>query len=237
VHGHVAAVHATRPRSSRQGRKATPLAASEWYAVEQVERHVPASGTAMSRMIIAADPRKASVTIEAVDGDGTVAATGTVGTDARSCRGLLSHARRWPHRVWAVEGTEGAGRPLTQRLLADGERTRDVPAELAASTAEARRWYRTLAAAGISAILLTAYDGRTVDAVKIGTFERGKGLDFVHVLVPDHNHTPVLRRRHESDEANAERAGLERRRLHVAIVRARDTLWLGTTANPAGARV
>jgi hypothetical protein len=34
--------------------------------------------------------------------------------------------------VWAVEGAEGAGRPLTQRLLADGERVPDVPAKLAA---------------------------------------------------------------------------------------------------------
>lgn len=86
----------------------------------------------MSRMIIAVDPHKASVTIEVVDGDGKVAATGRFATDARSYRSLLSYARRWPHRVWAVEGAEGAGRPLTQRLLADGERVRDVPAKLAA---------------------------------------------------------------------------------------------------------
>ncbi len=103
---------------------------------------------------------------------------------------------------------------------------------LVATNAEARRWHRTLATAGIHAILLTDYDGRTVDAVKIGTFERGKGLDFVHVLIPDHNHIPAPRRRHESDEAHAERADLERRRLYVAIVRARDTLWLGATASP-----
>jgi hypothetical protein len=103
-------------------------------------------------------------------------------------------------------------------------------AVLVATNAEARHWRRTLATAGIPAILLTDYDGRTVDAVKIGTFERGKGLDFAHVLIPDHDHTPAPRRRHESDEAYAERADLERRRLYVAIVRARDTLWLGATA-------
>ena len=86
----------------------------------------------MSRMIIGVDPHKASVTIEVIDGDGKVAATGRFGTDRGSYRTLLRYARRWPHRVWAVEGAEGAGRPLTQRLLADGERVRDVPAKLAA---------------------------------------------------------------------------------------------------------
>jgi transposase len=34
--------------------------------------------------------------------------------------------------VWAVEGANGAGRPLAQRLLATGERVADVPAKLAA---------------------------------------------------------------------------------------------------------
>jgi transposase len=34
--------------------------------------------------------------------------------------------------VWAVEGANGTGRPLVQRLLASGERVWDVPAKLAA---------------------------------------------------------------------------------------------------------
>ena len=38
----------------------------------------------------------------------------------------------WPARVWAVEGSNGAGRPLAQRLLADGEQVLDVPAKLSA---------------------------------------------------------------------------------------------------------
>jgi hypothetical protein len=38
----------------------------------------------------------------------------------------------WPERTWAVEGSNGAGRPLAQRLLADGERVVDVPAKLSA---------------------------------------------------------------------------------------------------------
>ncbi|MEJ7742918.1 MAG: hypothetical protein WKF73_10400 [Nocardioidaceae bacterium] len=35
-------------------------------------------------------------------------------------------------RVWAVEGSNGAGRPLAQRLLEAGEHVVDVPAKLAA---------------------------------------------------------------------------------------------------------
>jgi transposase len=38
----------------------------------------------------------------------------------------------WPDRVWAVEGSGGAGRPLAQRLLADGEPVVDVPPKLSA---------------------------------------------------------------------------------------------------------
>jgi transposase len=38
----------------------------------------------------------------------------------------------WPERVWAVEGSNGAGRPLAQRLVADGEHVVDVPAKLSA---------------------------------------------------------------------------------------------------------
>jgi transposase len=34
--------------------------------------------------------------------------------------------------VWVVEGSNGAGRPLAQRLLADGEHVVDVPAKLSA---------------------------------------------------------------------------------------------------------
>ena len=86
----------------------------------------------MGRMIIGVDPHKASVTIEVIDERGIVAARGRFATDQASYRALLDYVKQWPHRVWAVEGTGGAGRPLTQRLLAQGERVVDVPAKLAA---------------------------------------------------------------------------------------------------------
>ena len=40
--------------------------------------------------------------------------------------------RPGPQRVWAIEGSNGAGRPLAQRLLEAGEHVVDVPAKLAA---------------------------------------------------------------------------------------------------------
>jgi hypothetical protein len=39
---------------------------------------------------------------------------------------------QWPRRRWAVEGANGMGRPLAQRLLSQGETVLDVPAKLAA---------------------------------------------------------------------------------------------------------
>ena len=82
----------------------------------------------MDRVIIGAGPHKQSVTIEARDTREILRATGRFGTDARSYRQLLAYARQWPERVWAVEGANGIGRPLAQRLWASGERVLDVPA-------------------------------------------------------------------------------------------------------------
>ena len=45
---------------------------------------------------------------------------------------MRTYAKSWPNRVWAVEGADGVGRPLAQRLLEAGEQVVDVPAKLAA---------------------------------------------------------------------------------------------------------
>ena len=86
----------------------------------------------MDRVIIGVDPHKLSVTIEARDSREILRATGRFGTDTRSYGQLLEAARQWPERIWAVEGANGIGRPLAQRLLASGEQVLDVPAKLAA---------------------------------------------------------------------------------------------------------
>jgi transposase len=86
----------------------------------------------MDQVIIGVDPHKLSVTIEARDSQEILRATGRFGTDTAGYRQLRQAARQWPARVWAVEGANGIGRPVAQRLLADGERILDVPAKLAA---------------------------------------------------------------------------------------------------------
>jgi transposase len=45
---------------------------------------------------------------------------------------MRTYVKSWPDRVWAVEGANGVGRPLAQRLLEAGEKVVDVPAKLAA---------------------------------------------------------------------------------------------------------
>jgi transposase len=53
-------------------------------------------------------------------------------TDRAGYAAMRKYVAAWSDRVWAVEGSNGAGRPLAQRLLEDGESVVDVPAKLAA---------------------------------------------------------------------------------------------------------
>jgi transposase len=86
----------------------------------------------LAKVFIGVDPHKLSATIELVDDRETVLATGRFGTDKSGYAAMRMHVAGWPERTWAVEGSNGAGRPLAQRLLADGEHVVDVPAKLAA---------------------------------------------------------------------------------------------------------
>jgi transposase len=86
----------------------------------------------VSGVIIGMDPHKASATIEVRDQREVLLATGRFDTDTGGYRAMLRYCRQWPARTWAVEGANGTGRPLSARLLADGERVMDVPAKLAA---------------------------------------------------------------------------------------------------------
>jgi transposase len=80
----------------------------------------------MEHVIIGVDPHKLSATIEVVDQHEELLGSGRFTTDQ------AGYAKTWPVRVWAVEGANGAGRPLAQRLLEAGEHVVDVPAKLAA---------------------------------------------------------------------------------------------------------
>jgi transposase len=86
----------------------------------------------MEKIVIGVDPHKLSATIKVVDQHETVLASGRFGTDKAGYAAMRKHVAPWPQRFWAVEGSNGAGRSLAQRLLADGEHVVDVPAKLAA---------------------------------------------------------------------------------------------------------
>lgn len=85
-----------------------------------------------SGVIIGMDPHKRSATIEVLDEREQVIAGGRYGTDTTGYRDMLTAGRAWPQRVWAVEGANGIGKHLAQRLVADGETVVDVPAKLSA---------------------------------------------------------------------------------------------------------
>jgi transposase len=86
----------------------------------------------MEQVIIGVDPHKLSATIEVIDHGEQMLGSGRFATDQAGYSAMRSYAKTWPDRVWAVEGANGAGRPLAQRLLEAGEQVVDVPAKLAA---------------------------------------------------------------------------------------------------------
>ena len=86
----------------------------------------------MQQVIIGVDPHKLSATVEVVDRDERLLGSGRFSTDKSGYAAMRDYAKAWPDRIWAVEGANGAGRPLAQRLLESGEHVVDVPAKLAA---------------------------------------------------------------------------------------------------------
>jgi transposase len=86
----------------------------------------------MAKVFIGVDPHKLSATIEVVDGRETILATGRFDIDKAGYAAMRRHVSGWQDRVWAVEGSNGSGRPLAQRVLAHGEQVVDVPAKLSA---------------------------------------------------------------------------------------------------------
>ena len=86
----------------------------------------------MEQVIIGVDPHKLSATIEVVDHLEQMLGSGRFTTDRAGYSAMRDYAKSWSERVWAVEGANGVGRPLAQRLLESGEQVVDVPAKLAA---------------------------------------------------------------------------------------------------------
>ena len=72
---------------------------------------------AEQRVVIGMDPHKRSVTIEVMDAEEQVLGGGRFATDAAGFRSMLDYLRRWPDRVWAVEGLQ-RDRPPRRRATA-----------------------------------------------------------------------------------------------------------------------
>jgi transposase len=88
----------------------------------------------MTAVIIGMDPHKRSATIEVMAGDETILGGGRYATDVEGYQTMLSMAKRFPQRTWAIEGCSGIGKHIANRLLADGELVVDVPPKLSART-------------------------------------------------------------------------------------------------------
>jgi transposase len=86
----------------------------------------------VGQVIIGMDPHKRSATIEIINDREKILAQGRFGTDRDGYRTMLQLGRKHQDRIWAVEGCNGIGRHLAQRLVADGETVVDVPAKLSA---------------------------------------------------------------------------------------------------------
>ena len=155
------------------------------------------------------------------------------------------------HEVEDIDDTVASGRPQLHNSYAAGQvilaraqsRTEHDTLMIAAITAlnpddlansavlcltndDVDTYRKQLSRASIIHTPLDRYDGTPTPGIKIGTVQRGKGLEFRHVFLPHHD-----RHIHNAQQAAdaADRLPLARQQLHVAITRARDSLWMGTT--------
>ena len=86
----------------------------------------------MGHVVIGMDPHKRPATIEIIDDRQKVLFAGRFGTDRDGYKAMLAAGRKFSDRTWAVEGCNGIGRHIAQRLVADSEPVVDVPAKLSA---------------------------------------------------------------------------------------------------------
>ncbi|MFC6086177.1 nuclease-related domain-containing DEAD/DEAH box helicase [Sphaerisporangium aureirubrum] len=122
--------------------------------------------------------------------------------------------RRGEHGPAGEHGAAGGHGPLADAAL------------LCPTLRRLEHYHRMLTRAGVPVVRLESYDGRPVEAVKLGTYRRAKGLEFKYVFLPHHD-TAVPGAR-AGNAADGERSEIARRQLFVAMSRARDLLWLGS---------
>ena len=82
-------------------------------------------------VIIGMDPHKASNTIAVLDSTENLLTRRRFENSDDGFVEMLAAVAGYPKRVWAVEGANGVGRSIAQRLVGFDERVYDVPAKLA----------------------------------------------------------------------------------------------------------
>ena len=86
----------------------------------------------MAKVVIGVDPHKRMNAVCVINMKGEVLARQQFANSAGGFRELKAFWRQYKPRRWAIEGCNGIGRHIAQRLVADGEVVVDVPAKLSA---------------------------------------------------------------------------------------------------------
>lgn len=120
---------------------------------------------------------------------------------------------------------------LVQQIQATAESTAVGLGDVAVFTptvAESMEIADELERAGIPVLDLRRYKGRPTNEVKVGTYQRAKGLEFKAVFLPglSTGAFPGPRTATEGEEEFGERSSLELGQLFVAMTRARDALFV-----------
>jgi superfamily I DNA/RNA helicase len=97
----------------------------------------------------------------------------------------------------------------------------DATGVLAPTNAKADALGRMIREAGLGVVPLTEYQGREVPGVKVGTYNRAKGLEFKRVILPGLDASFPWGRQDDIDNVL-----LQGGQLYVAMSRARDELTL-----------
>lgn len=147
-----------------------------------------------------------------------------------------------PDRPTAATAARSGREPVVERCATDGERGERMVEWIRSLVAEARadagdiavlcvdasgvaRAMDRLMRASIPVIELSEYGADPKGAVRVGTVERAKGLEFRQVVMGDL--VPSWLAAAPTDPVELERHDGRRRDLYLGMSRARDGLWLG----------
>ena len=87
---------------------------------------------AVAKVVIGVDPHKRMNAVCVIDAKGKVLARQQFANSAGGLREHKAFWRKWRPRTWAIEGCNGGGKYLAQRLVAEGETVFDVSTRRAA---------------------------------------------------------------------------------------------------------